>query len=71
MRVEPVEGAHGGVPRPIGGTGDHSAFGEVAAALLLAVIDGAEPPPFELALPELIVRSSTGPAPPRPIGSAR
>jgi DNA-binding LacI/PurR family transcriptional regulator len=50
---------------------DHSAFGEVAAALLLAVIDGAEPPPFDLGPPELIVRSSTGPAPRRPIGSAR
>jgi DNA-binding LacI/PurR family transcriptional regulator len=50
---------------------DHGGFGEAAAAVLLAEIDGAEPPPFELASPELIVRSSTGPAPRRPLSSPR
>ena len=49
---------------------DHSGFGEAAAAVLLAEIDGAPPPPFDLASPQLIVRSSTGPAPQRPDTSA-
>jgi LacI family transcriptional regulator, repressor for deo operon, udp, cdd, tsx, nupC, and nupG len=42
---------------------DHSGFGEAAAAVLLAQIDGAEPPTLEPPPPRLIVRSSTGPAP--------
>jgi DNA-binding LacI/PurR family transcriptional regulator len=44
---------------------DYAAFGEAAAALLLAEIDGVPPPTFEPATPELIVRSSTAP-PSRP-----
>jgi len=42
---------------------DHTGFGETAAAMLLAEIDGTPRPPFELAPPQLIVRGSTGPAP--------
>jgi LacI family repressor for deo operon, udp, cdd, tsx, nupC, and nupG len=42
---------------------DYAGFGEAAAALLLAQIDGAPPPPFELAPPKLIVRGSTAPPP--------
>jgi DNA-binding LacI/PurR family transcriptional regulator len=41
---------------------DYAGFGEAAAALLLAEIDGTPPPPFEPAAPELIVRGSTAPA---------
>jgi DNA-binding LacI/PurR family transcriptional regulator len=44
---------------------DYAGFGEAAAARLLAEIDGAPPPPVELARPELIVRGSTGPPSPR------
>jgi LacI family repressor for deo operon, udp, cdd, tsx, nupC, and nupG len=40
---------------------DYAGFGEAAAALLLAEIDGAPPPPFEPAAPELVVRGSTSP----------
>jgi DNA-binding LacI/PurR family transcriptional regulator len=40
---------------------DYAGFGEAAAAMLLAEIDGAPPPRFEPAPPELIVRGSTGP----------
>jgi DNA-binding LacI/PurR family transcriptional regulator len=50
---------------------DHSGFGEAAAAALLAEIDGGQPPAFEPASPELIVRSSTGPAPQRAPDSPR
>jgi LacI family transcriptional regulator, repressor for deo operon, udp, cdd, tsx, nupC, and nupG len=42
---------------------DNPGFGEAAAAVLLAEIDGTPPPRFEPAPPELIVRGSTGPAP--------
>jgi DNA-binding LacI/PurR family transcriptional regulator len=42
---------------------DYAGFGEAAAALLLAQIDGAPPPSFELAPPKLIVRGSTAPPP--------
>jgi DNA-binding LacI/PurR family transcriptional regulator len=38
---------------------DYAGFGEAAAALLLAEIDGTPRPPFEPAAPELIVRGST------------
>jgi len=44
---------------------DYAGFGEAAAAQLLAEIDGAPPPPFEPAAPELIVRGSTSPPSPR------
>jgi LacI family transcriptional regulator, repressor for deo operon, udp, cdd, tsx, nupC, and nupG len=44
---------------------DYAGFGEAAAALLLAQIDGTQAPPFEPAAPELIVRASTGPPAPR------
>jgi DNA-binding LacI/PurR family transcriptional regulator len=44
---------------------DYAGFGEAAAALLLAEIDGAPPPSFAPAAPELVVRASTGPPPPR------
>jgi LacI family transcriptional regulator, repressor for deo operon, udp, cdd, tsx, nupC, and nupG len=40
---------------------DYAGFGEAVAAALLAEIDGAQPPPFEAAAPDLIVRGSTGP----------
>ena len=40
---------------------DYAGFGEAAAALLLAEIEGATPPRFEPATPELIVRGSTAP----------
>jgi LacI family transcriptional regulator, repressor for deo operon, udp, cdd, tsx, nupC, and nupG len=40
---------------------DYAGFGEAAAALLLAEIEGAPPPQFEPAPPELIVRGSTAP----------
>jgi LacI family repressor for deo operon, udp, cdd, tsx, nupC, and nupG len=40
---------------------DYAGFGEAAAALLLAEIDGTQAPLFEPAPPELIVRGSTGP----------
>jgi DNA-binding LacI/PurR family transcriptional regulator len=42
---------------------DYAGFGEAAAALLLAEIDGAPRPEFEPAPPELIVRGSTAPRP--------
>jgi LacI family repressor for deo operon, udp, cdd, tsx, nupC, and nupG len=42
---------------------DYAGFGEAAAAMLLAEIDGAPPPKFEPAPPELIVRRSTAPPP--------
>jgi LacI family repressor for deo operon, udp, cdd, tsx, nupC, and nupG len=42
---------------------DYAGFGEAAAAMLLAEIDGAPLPRFEPAPPELIVRGSTGPPP--------
>ena len=45
---------------------DYAGFGEAAAAVLLAEIDGTPPPPFEPAAPELIVRGSTGPPSRRP-----
>ena len=38
---------------------DYAGFGEAAAALLLAEIDGTPPPRFEPAAPELVVRGST------------
>jgi DNA-binding LacI/PurR family transcriptional regulator len=38
---------------------DYAAFGEAAAAALLAVIAGEPVPPFEPARPELVVRGST------------
>jgi DNA-binding LacI/PurR family transcriptional regulator len=41
---------------------DYAQFGEAAAAALLAAIAGEEPPPFDPAPPELVVRGSTGPA---------
>jgi LacI family transcriptional regulator, repressor for deo operon, udp, cdd, tsx, nupC, and nupG len=40
---------------------DYAGFGEAAAALLLAEIEGAPRPPFEPAPPKLIVRRSTAP----------
>jgi DNA-binding LacI/PurR family transcriptional regulator len=40
---------------------DYAGFGEAAAELLLAEIEGAPPPRFEPAPPELIVRGSTAP----------
>lgn len=42
---------------------DHGGFGEAAAAVLLAAIDGAEPPRIEPPAPQLIVRYSTGSVP--------
>jgi len=42
---------------------DYAGFGQAAAAVLLAAIDGGERPSFEPAPPELIVRNSTGPPP--------
>jgi LacI family repressor for deo operon, udp, cdd, tsx, nupC, and nupG len=42
-------------------TVDPAGFGEAAAGLLLAEIEGAPPPPFEPAAPELIVRRSSAP----------
>jgi DNA-binding LacI/PurR family transcriptional regulator len=42
---------------------DYSWFGEAAAAVLLAEIDGTESPRLEPPPPRLILRSSTGPAP--------
>jgi hypothetical protein len=47
---------------------DGGGFGETAASMLLAEIEGLPPPTLELAPPKLIRRSSTGPA---PEGSAR
>ena len=38
---------------------DYAGFGEAAAALLLAEIDGTPPPRFEPAAPDLVVRGST------------
>jgi len=40
---------------------DYAGFGEAAADLLLAEIEGAPRPTFEPAPPELIVRRSTAP----------
>jgi DNA-binding LacI/PurR family transcriptional regulator len=42
---------------------DHGGFGEVAAAVLLAAINGTEPPRIDPPAPRLIVRNSTGPVP--------
>ena len=42
---------------------DHGGFGEAAAAVLLAEIDGAERPRIEPPAPQLIVRYSTGSVP--------
>jgi DNA-binding LacI/PurR family transcriptional regulator len=42
---------------------DYGGFGEAAASMLLAEIEGLPPPTLELAPPKLIRRSSTGPAP--------
>jgi DNA-binding LacI/PurR family transcriptional regulator len=42
---------------------DGGGFGEAAASMLLAEIEGLPPPTLELAPPKLIRRSSTGPAP--------
>jgi LacI family transcriptional regulator, repressor for deo operon, udp, cdd, tsx, nupC, and nupG len=50
---------------------DYAGFGEAGAALLLALIEGAPPPLFEPAAPELVVRGSTGPRPPEPLTPAR
>jgi DNA-binding LacI/PurR family transcriptional regulator len=44
---------------------DYAGFGQAAAAVLLAEIEGAPRPPFEPAVPEVIVRGSTGPPPHR------
>jgi len=41
---------------------DYGEFGETAAALLLAEIEGAPAPRFEPAEPELVVRDSSAPA---------
>jgi DNA-binding LacI/PurR family transcriptional regulator len=50
---------------------DYASFGEAAANVLRAEIDGAERPQFEIAKPELIVRGSTGPAPNRLLSDRR
>jgi LacI family transcriptional regulator, repressor for deo operon, udp, cdd, tsx, nupC, and nupG len=50
---------------------DYAGFGEAAAALLLALIEGAPPPLFEPAAPELVVRGSTAPRPSEPLTPAR
>jgi DNA-binding LacI/PurR family transcriptional regulator len=50
---------------------DHIGFGEAAAAALLAEIDGTVRPAFEPAEPQLVVRSSTGPAPQHTLTSPR
>jgi LacI family transcriptional regulator len=44
---------------------DFAAQGRDAVQQLLALIDGVAPPPLPARRPELIVRRSTGPAPPR------
>ena len=43
---------------------DYAAFGESAAAQLVAALMGEQPPPYSAAPPELIVRESTASAPP-------
>jgi DNA-binding LacI/PurR family transcriptional regulator len=50
---------------------DYAGFGEAAAALLPALIEGAPPPPFEPAAPELVVRGSTAPRPAELVMPAR
>jgi LacI family repressor for deo operon, udp, cdd, tsx, nupC, and nupG len=47
---------------------DYAGFGEAAAGVLLAEIEGTERPRFEPAQPELIVRGSTGAAPASSLG---
>jgi DNA-binding LacI/PurR family transcriptional regulator len=50
---------------------DHSGFGEAAAAVLLAEIDGAARPRLEPEPPRLIARNSTGPVPTSQLDGSR